>query len=181
MTIDSDRAIFFILSKSSPGWGPQQARRFRIWPPIFRIPARFPSTPPGPPPRCSSMCRISASRARGRGSQNPARQRGRREIRLLFRAIGLTRITEHAAAGKRIPGAGIEVLYTSIESLTKMAATAAWITRSPGLSNVPRGAWDGKVIDEIAPGEDEIVLPKTSSSRVASSPPISIICCAISV
>ncbi len=29
---------------------------------------------------------------------------------------------------------------------------------------MPRGSWDGKVIDAIAPDDDDIVLPKTSSS-----------------
>ncbi|MGI9412929.1 MAG: isochorismatase family cysteine hydrolase, partial [Hyphomicrobiales bacterium] len=35
--------------------------------------------------------------------------------------------------------------------------------------HVPRGSWDGKVIDDIAPGDDEIVLPKTSSSVFIST------------
>ena len=35
--------------------------------------------------------------------------------------------------------------------------------------NVPKGSWDGKVIDQILPGEDEIVLPKSSSSVFVST------------
>ena len=34
---------------------------------------------------------------------------------------------------------------------------------------MPRGAWDTRVIDEIAPAEDDIVLPKTSSSVFIST------------
>jgi len=34
---------------------------------------------------------------------------------------------------------------------------------------VPKGSWDAQVIDEIAPAEDEIVLPKTSSSVFIST------------
>jgi ureidoacrylate peracid hydrolase len=34
---------------------------------------------------------------------------------------------------------------------------------------VPKGSWDARVIDEIAPAEDEIVIPKTSSSVFIST------------
>lgn len=64
--------------------------------------------------------------------------------------------------------AGIEVLYTTIESLTKDGRDRSLDYKITGF-NVPRGSWDGKVIDEIAPGEDEIVLPKTSSSVFVST------------
>ncbi len=55
--------------------------------------------------------------------------------------------------------AGIEVLYTTIESLTQDGRDRSLDYKITGF-NVPKGSWDGKVIDEIAPGEDEIVLPK---------------------
>lgn len=64
--------------------------------------------------------------------------------------------------------AGIEVLYTTIESLTKDGRDRSLDYKITGF-NVPKGSWDGKVIDEIAPGEDEIVLPKTSSSVFVST------------
>lgn len=64
--------------------------------------------------------------------------------------------------------AGVEVLYTTIESLTKDGRDRSLDYKITGF-NVPRGSWDGKVIDEIAPGEDEIVLPKTSSSVFVST------------
>jgi ureidoacrylate peracid hydrolase len=64
--------------------------------------------------------------------------------------------------------AGIEVLYTTIESLTKDGRDRSLDYKITGF-HVPKGSWDGKVIDEIAPGDDEIVLPKTSSSVFVST------------
>lgn len=64
--------------------------------------------------------------------------------------------------------AGVEVLYTTIESLTKDGRDRSLDYKITGF-HVPKGAWDGKVIDEIAPGEDEIVLPKSSSSVFVST------------
>ena len=64
--------------------------------------------------------------------------------------------------------AGIEVMYTNIESLTKDGRDRSLDYKITGF-NVPKGSWDGKVIDELAPGEDEIVLPKGSSSVFVSS------------
>jgi ureidoacrylate peracid hydrolase len=64
--------------------------------------------------------------------------------------------------------AEIEVLYTTIESLTKDGRDRSLDYKITGF-NVPKGSWDGKVIDELAPGEDEIVLPKSSSSVFVST------------
>ncbi|RUV27054.1 MULTISPECIES: isochorismatase family cysteine hydrolase [unclassified Mesorhizobium] len=64
--------------------------------------------------------------------------------------------------------AGIEVLYTTIESLTLDGRDRSLDYKITGF-HVPRGSWDGKVIEEIAPGEDEIVLPKSSSSVFVST------------
>ena len=65
-------------------------------------------------------------------------------------------------------GAGIEVLYTVIESLTKDGRDRSLDYKITGF-NVSKGSWDGKVIDAIAPGDDEIVIPKTSSSVFVST------------
>jgi ureidoacrylate peracid hydrolase len=64
--------------------------------------------------------------------------------------------------------AGIEVMYTTIESLTKDGRDMSLDYKITGF-NVPRGSWDGKVIDQIAPGDDEIWLPKSSSSVFVST------------
>ena len=64
--------------------------------------------------------------------------------------------------------AGIEVLYTTIESLTKDGRDRSLDYKISGF-NVPKGSWDGKVIDELAPTDDEIWLPKSSSSVFVST------------
>ena len=64
--------------------------------------------------------------------------------------------------------AGIEVLYATIESLTKDGRDRSLDYKITGF-NVPKGSWDGKVIDELAPGDDEIVLAKSSSSVFVST------------
>lgn len=64
--------------------------------------------------------------------------------------------------------AGIEVLHTTIESLTKDGRDRSLDYKITGF-NVPKGAHDGKVIDELAPLEDEIVFPKSSSSVFVST------------
>jgi len=64
--------------------------------------------------------------------------------------------------------AGIEVMYTTIESLTKDGRDRSLDYKITGF-NVPKGSWDGKVIAELAPMEDEIWLPKSSSSVFVST------------
>ncbi|MDH3195830.1 MAG: cysteine hydrolase [Hyphomicrobiales bacterium] len=64
--------------------------------------------------------------------------------------------------------AGVEVMYTTIESLTKDGRDRSLDYKITGL-NVQKGSWDGRVINEIAPGEDEIWLPKSSSSVFVST------------
>ncbi|MCE0503963.1 cysteine hydrolase [Roseivivax sp. GX 12232] len=69
-------------------------------------------------------------------------------------------------AGAR--AAGIEVLYTTIESLTRDGRDRSLDYKITGF-NVPKGSFDGRVIAEIAPGPDEIWLPKSSSSVFVST------------
>ncbi|MFK7859746.1 MAG: isochorismatase family cysteine hydrolase [Granulosicoccus sp.] len=64
--------------------------------------------------------------------------------------------------------AGIEVLHTTIESLTLDGRERSLDYKITGF-NVPKGSWDGKVIDELTPLEDEIWLPKGSSSVFVST------------
>ncbi len=62
----------------------------------------------------------------------------------------------------------IEVLYTTIESLTRDGRDRSLDYKISGF-NVPKGSWDAKVIEELAPGEDEMVFPKSSSSVFIST------------
>ena len=64
--------------------------------------------------------------------------------------------------------AGVEVLYTVIESLTRDGRDRSLDYRITGF-NVPRGSWDAQVLDAVAPADDEIVLPKTSSNVFMST------------
>lgn len=58
--------------------------------------------------------------------------------------------------------AGVEVVYTCIESLTADGRDRSVDHKLSGI-HVPKGDPGGQVIDEIAPAADEIVLPKSSS------------------
>ncbi len=69
-------------------------------------------------------------------------------------------------AGCRL--AGIEVMYTVIRNLTKDGRDRSLDYKITGF-NVPPDSWDGRVIDAIAPGEDEMVIPKTSSNVFVST------------
>ncbi len=64
--------------------------------------------------------------------------------------------------------AGVEVMYTVIESLTADGRDRSLDYKITGF-HVPRGSWDAQVLDEIAPAVDEMVLPKTSSSVFIST------------
>ena len=64
--------------------------------------------------------------------------------------------------------AGIEVLYTVIENLTSNGRDRSLDYKISGI-DVAKGSWDAKVCDAIAPGPDEIVISKTSSSVFIST------------
>jgi ureidoacrylate peracid hydrolase len=64
--------------------------------------------------------------------------------------------------------ARIEVMYTVIEALTKDGRDQSLDYKISRLF-VPRGSWDALVPAAIAPADDEIVLPKTSSSVFIST------------
>ena len=85
-----------------------------------------------------------------------------------FRAMRETAVPNMQRVQAACRKGGIEVLYTVIENLTRDGRDRSLDYKISGLT-VPRGSWDGKVIDAIAPGEDEIVLPKTSSSVFIST------------
>lgn len=64
--------------------------------------------------------------------------------------------------------AGIEVMQTTIESLTLDGRDRSLDYKITPI-HVPKGSWDARPIDEIAPRGDEIVIPKTSSSVFVST------------
>lgn len=64
--------------------------------------------------------------------------------------------------------AGVEVMYTVIESLTQDGRDLSLDYKISGLF-CPKGSRDAQVIEAIAPRDDEIVIPKTSSSVFIST------------
>ena len=64
--------------------------------------------------------------------------------------------------------AGVEILYTVIENLTEDGRDRSLDYKISGI-DVPKGSWDAQVYAAIAPGPDEIVLRKTSSSVFIST------------
>ena len=63
---------------------------------------------------------------------------------------------------------GIEVMYTLIRNLTRDGRDRSLDYKITGF-NVPPDSWDGRVIDALAPTEDEMVIPKTSSNVFVST------------
>jgi len=82
-----------------------------------------------------------------------------------IRRHGLPNLSRLQAACR---SAGVEVMYTVIENLTRDGRDRSLDYRITGF-NVPKGSWDAKVVDEIAPAEDEMVFPKSSSNVFVST------------
>nr|WP_319486648.1 isochorismatase family cysteine hydrolase [uncultured Cohaesibacter sp.] len=85
-----------------------------------------------------------------------------------FKTLEASTVPNMQALQAKCRQKGIEVMYTTIESLTLDGRDRSLDYKITGF-NVPKGSWDGKVIDEIAPVGDEIVLPKSSSSVFIST------------
>ena len=85
-----------------------------------------------------------------------------------FEKIGKTVIPNIQRLLSAFRGAGTEVLYTTIECLTKDGRDRSLDYKLSGFC-IPKGSWEGKVVDEIAPLDDEIVFPKSSSSVFVST------------
>src|SRR5262249_38650654 len=83
----------------------------------------------------------------------------------VMRETALPNMQRLQAACRR---ARIEVIYTVIEALTRDGRDLSLDYKISKLF-VARGSWVAKVRDEIAPAEDEIVLPKPSSSVFIST------------
>jgi nicotinamidase-related amidase len=62
----------------------------------------------------------------------------------------------------------VEVMYTVIENLTRDGRDRSLDYKLSHIF-VAKGSWEAKVVDAIKPGEDDIVLSKTSSSLFNST------------
>jgi ureidoacrylate peracid hydrolase len=65
-------------------------------------------------------------------------------------------------------GAGIEVMYSVIESMTRDGRDRSLDYKISGI-DVPRGSWEARLLDDIAQGEDEMIFRKTSSNVFIST------------
>jgi ureidoacrylate peracid hydrolase len=63
---------------------------------------------------------------------------------------------------------GIEVAYTVVESMTADGRDRSLDYKITGF-HVPKGSPDAQMVDELAPTDDEMVFPKTSSSVFIST------------
>jgi ureidoacrylate peracid hydrolase len=97
----------------------------------------------------------------------PAEERDAR-LGFFFRSMRETAVPNMRRVQLACRKAGIEVLYTVIENMTQGGRDRSLDYKISGL-DVPKGSWDAKVIDAIAPLEDEMVFPKTSSSVFIST------------
>ena len=64
--------------------------------------------------------------------------------------------------------AGIEVLYSVIENLTRDGRDRSLDYKISGI-DVPCGSWEAQVVAEIAPADDEMIFRKTSSNVFIST------------
>ena len=64
--------------------------------------------------------------------------------------------------------AHIEIVYAAVENMTRDGRDRSLDYKITGI-DVPRGSWDARVLDEIAPAEDEMIFRKTSSSVFIST------------
>jgi ureidoacrylate peracid hydrolase len=91
-----------------------------------------------------------------------------REYGWFFETLKSQAVPNMQRLQKACRDAGIEVLYTVIESATQDGRDRSLDYKVSRL-HVPKGHWDAKVIDELKPAEDEIVIGKTSSSVFIST------------
>jgi ureidoacrylate peracid hydrolase len=85
-----------------------------------------------------------------------------------FRNLQATALPNMVRLQRACRGAGIEVTYTVIESLTADGRDRSLDYKITGF-NVPKGSPDARMVDDLAPTADEIVFPKTSSSVFIST------------
>jgi nicotinamidase-related amidase len=96
---------------------------------------------------------------------NDAHEKIRPEFFAAARDIVIANLRRLVDARRR---ESVEVIYTVMENLTRDGRDRSLDYKLSDFF-IARGSWEAKVIDALAPGEDEIVLPKTSSSLFNST------------
>jgi ureidoacrylate peracid hydrolase len=100
----------------------------------------------------------------GTGSHNLDAQRRH----YLFGSLRKTVIPNLQLLQSACRRAHIEIVYAAVENMTRDDRDRSLDYKISGI-NVPRGSWDARVLEEIAPAEDEMVFRKTSSSVFIST------------
>jgi len=95
-------------------------------------------------------------------------EQAQKKYAYFFERLEKTVIPNMQRLQKTCRSQGIEVLYTTIESMTKDGRDRSLDYKITGF-NVPRGSWDAQVLDAIKPLDDEMRFPKTSSSVFIST------------
>ena len=93
-----------------------------------------------------------------------SRDPGTREAkkRAFYERVADVVIPNQARLQAAARAAGLEVIFTVIESLTQDGRDRSLDHKISGL-HVPKGSWDAGVIEAVGPRSDEIVIPKTAS------------------
>src|SRR5579875_2100369 len=80
-----------------------------------------------------------------------------REYGWFFETLRTTAVPNMRRLQEACRNNNVEVLYTVIENATRDGRDRSLDYKVSGL-NVPRGSWNAKVIDDLRPADDEIVL-----------------------
>ena len=94
------------------------------------------------------------------GTFGPAQAKSKPEFHTLASTRVIPNISRLLEAFR---GGRLEVIYTVIENLTLDGRDRSLDYKLSDF-NFAKGSWESRVVEEIAPRGDEIVLPKTSSS-----------------
>ena len=98
-----------------------------------------------------------------KGEYNPGRIRQNPDHAYLYERLRDVVIPNGQRLIAACREAGLEIVYAVIECLTRDGRDRSLDYKVSGIF-VPRGSWQSEVIDELRPEEEDIVIPKTSSS-----------------
>jgi len=99
---------------------------------------------------------------------NGAAWRGHAPAAYFFRTLGEVLIPNLQRLQSACRRAHIEIVYAAVENMTRDGRDRSLDYKISGI-DVPRGSWDARVLDAIAPAEDEMIFRKTSSSVFIST------------
>jgi ureidoacrylate peracid hydrolase len=103
-----------------------------------------------------------------KGEYNPAKIAAEPDHAYLFERIRDVVIPNGQKLIAACRAAGVEVIYTVVESLTLDGRDRSLDYKVSGIF-FAKGSWEAEVLDEIKPLPNEIVIPKTSSSLFNST------------